>query len=170
MVTLVTGGTRSGKSRWAMTQARTLSASPVYVATSRVLDAEYRARVERHRADRGDEWTTLEEDVAIDSLALDGRVVVVDCLTLWLTNLILDAKDDAETALKQARQQLDRLMARPAIWFLVSNELGLGLHADTELGRRFVDLQGFVNQHVAAAADRVVLMVAGLPLWVKGKP
>ncbi len=164
---LVLGGARSGKSRHAQHLALTGCAAPVYVATSRRWDAEHEERIDRHRRERGPEWRTVEEPLALASVPAIAEAYVVDCLTLWLTNLIADAPDDWEGCLGRARAELDALARRPETFVLVSNELGTGLHAPTELGRRFVDLQGFVNQHAASLAQRVVLMVAGLPLMVK---
>jgi adenosylcobinamide kinase/adenosylcobinamide-phosphate guanylyltransferase len=167
-VTLVLGGARSGKSRYAAELALRLSATPLYVATSRIWDDDHRARIERHRRERGPEWRTIECEVELGSLALTGEVTVIDCLTLWLSNLFSDAPSDLDACAARARGELDRLLQQPAHFLLVSNELGQGLHAPTELGRKFTDLQGWVNQHAAARADNVVLMVAGIPLFVKG--
>jgi adenosylcobinamide kinase/adenosylcobinamide-phosphate guanylyltransferase len=138
------------------------------LATSRTVDADHMARIARHRADRGPEWTTIEEDVTIAREDLAGRVVVVDCATLWLSNLLLDARSDADAARDAARGQLARVEAIDATWIFVSNEVGMSLHAATEVGRKFVDLQGFVNQDIAARAAAVTLMVAGIPLAAKG--
>ncbi len=168
MIALVLGGARSGKSRYAASVARELSPSPVMLATSRVFDADHAARIARHRAERGAEWTTIEEEKAIARADLAGRVVVVDCVTLWLTNLFLDGGEDASGAEKGARDELRRLDAVDARWIFVSNELGMAPHAATEMGRKFVDLQGLVNQAIAARAAAVTLMVAGIPLAVKG--
>jgi adenosylcobinamide kinase/adenosylcobinamide-phosphate guanylyltransferase len=167
-VGLVLGGARSGKSRFATHLGRSLSDSPVYLATSRRWDDDHTRRIERHRAERGPEWQTIEEEKTLSGGAVLGRVVVVDCVTLWLTNLLLDEPRDPERTAADARAELDRCFAQDATWFFVSNEVGLGVHPPTELGRRFADLQGFVNQHIAARADWVVLMVAGIPLPVKG--
>ncbi len=168
MIALVLGGTRSGKSRYAARVATELTGSPVIVATSRIVDADHAARIARHRADRGPEWTTIEEDVTIAREDLAGRVVVVDCATLWLTNLFLDARSDADAAHDAARAELARVEAIDATWIFVSNEVGMALHATTEVGRKFVDLQGFVNQDIAARADAVTFMVAGIPVAAKG--
>ncbi len=170
MLTLVLGGARSGKSRWAQARALELSLNPVYVATARVWDDDFRERVRRHQADRGPEWTNIEEQKALGSLALEGRVVVVDCATLWLTNFFVEQDNDVDRALAAATAELDAMLARDNRYLVVSNEVGLSLHAPTEIGRRFVDLQGFFNQELARRADSVVLMVAGIPLVVKGKP
>jgi adenosylcobinamide kinase / adenosylcobinamide-phosphate guanylyltransferase len=168
MIALVLGGARSGKSRYAAHVAKELSASPVILATSRPVDADHSARIARHKADRGAEWTTIEEDRAIARAELAGRVVVVDCATLWLTNLFLDARQSVPETHEAARAELALLAAIDATWIVVSNELGMALHASTEMGRKFVDLQGLMNQEIAARAEAVALMVAGIPLAVKG--
>jgi adenosylcobinamide kinase/adenosylcobinamide-phosphate guanylyltransferase len=168
VIALVLGGARSGKSRYAARVAKALSDSPVMLATSRIFDADHAARIARHRADRGPEWTTIEEEKAIARPELAGRVVVIDCATLWLTNLFLDAKQNMDETLAAAGAELDRLAAIDAIWIFVSNELGMSPHAATETGRKFVDLQGFLNQEIAAKAETVALTVAGIPVVVKG--
>lgn len=168
MIALVLGGARSGKSRYAADAARSLSPSPVMLATSRIYDADHADRIARHRADRGPEWRTIEEEKAIARADLAGRVVVVDCVTLWLTNFFLDMGADPAAAQDAALAELSRVEAIDARWIFVSNELGMAPHAPTEMGRKFVDLQGFVNQAIAARAAAVSLMVAGIPLAVKG--
>jgi adenosylcobinamide kinase/adenosylcobinamide-phosphate guanylyltransferase len=168
MIALVLGGARSGKSRYAGRVAGELTRSPVMLATSRAWDADHAARIARHRAERGPEWTTIEEETAIARGDLAGRVVVVDCVTLWLTNLFLDAASDLHAAHEAARAELSRAEAIDATWIFVSNELGMAPHAATDMGRKFVDLQGFVNQEIAARAAAVTLMVAGIPVAVKG--
>jgi adenosylcobinamide kinase/adenosylcobinamide-phosphate guanylyltransferase len=168
VIALVLGGARSGKSRHAARVAKALSDAPVMLATSRIFDADHAARIARHRADRSPEWTTIEEEKAIARPELAGRVVVIDCATLWLTNLFLDAKQNMDETLASARAELARLAAIDATWIFVSNELGLAPHAATETGRKFVDLQGFLNQEIAAQAEAVALTVAGIPLAVKG--
>jgi adenosylcobinamide kinase/adenosylcobinamide-phosphate guanylyltransferase len=168
MIALVLGGARSGKSRYAASVAKALSVSPVMLATSRLFDADHAARIDRHKAERGPEWTTIEEEKAIARADLAGRVVVVDCATLWLTNLFLDAAEHLPATHDAARAELGRVAAIDATWIFVSNELGMAPHAATEMGRKFVDLQGFMNQEIAARAEAVALMVAGIPLPVKG--
>jgi adenosylcobinamide kinase/adenosylcobinamide-phosphate guanylyltransferase len=168
VIGLVLGGARSGKSRYAARVAASLSPAPVMLATSRVYDEDHAARIARHKADRGPEWTTIEEPKAIARAELAGRVVVVDCVTLWLTNFFADAGWQEEPAHEAARQELQRALAIDATWIFVSNELGMAPHAATHAARKFVDVQGFMNQELAAAADGVTLMVAGLPLPVKG--
>lgn len=168
MITLVLGGTRSGKSRHAQELARSLSEQPLYVATSRVWDEAHAQRIARHQRDRGPEWRTLECELALDELPLDGEVAVIDCITLWLTNFFSDDAPDVERCLERARRVIDALARRQAQLILVSNELGQSLHAPTEVGRKFVDLQGLVNQHIAARAENVAWLVAGIPHYVKG--
>ena len=170
-VTLILGGARSGKSRYAQRLARRLSEQPVYVATSRRWDDDHAARIARHQQDRGPEWQTIEAEKHLASLDLQGRIIVVDCVTLWLTNFFADTRGDPEAALRFTIEQFDRSVDphRGNTWLFVSNELGQGVHASTQAGRQFVDAQGWLNQHIAARADHVVLMVAGLPLDVKGR-
>jgi adenosylcobinamide kinase/adenosylcobinamide-phosphate guanylyltransferase len=167
-VGLVLGGVRSGKSRFATKVGRELSPRPLYVATSRRMDDDHARRIERHRRERGQEWQTVEEEKALASVDVGGRVVVVDCVTMWLTNLFLDAKQEPERALSEARSELGRCFDRDATWLFVSNEVGLGMRPTSAAERRFADIQGFVNQHIAARADWVVLLVAGIAVPVKG--
>ena len=167
-LTLVLGGARSGKSRHAQALALALSPRPLYVATSRVWDDDHAARIERHRRERGPEWRTAECERELAALELAGEVAVIDCVTLWLSNFFSDLGSDVDRCLELARAQVDLLAAIPATLIVVSNELGQGLHASTEVGRKFTDLQGLVNQHIAARADNVAWMVAGIPHYVKG--
>ena len=166
-ITLVLGGARSGKSRYAETLVSAAPPPWLYIATGEAHDDEMTARIAVHRARRGADWRTIEapRDVAaVLAGAPAGGAILVDCLTLWLSNLMLaDADIDAEI------DRLDDALARaqmPVV--LVSNEVGLGIVPDNALARRFRDAQGRLNQRVAARAGRVVLMVAGLPLVVKG--
>lgn len=169
-LTLVLGGARSGKSRYAegLVAALAPAWSPpwIYVATAEPRDAEMRARIAAHRARRGPSWQTVEapHELAETIVLAQPAPVLVDCLTLWLSNLMLAAVDiDTEIA------RLERaLEAAAAPIVLVSNEVGSGIVPEHPLGRRFRDLQGGLNQRMGARADRVVLMVAGLPLVVKG--
>lgn len=166
-LTLVLGGARSGKSTYAERLALSRSDSPIYLATSRPWDDDHRARIARHIRDRGPEWSTFEEEKVLSRLKVSGRVVVMDCATLYLTNYFIDCSQDSSLALAGAKEEFDRAVDDKNDWIIVSNELGQGLHAPTESGRRFTDIQGFFNQHVARRAQRVVLMVAGIPLTVK---
>jgi adenosylcobinamide kinase/adenosylcobinamide-phosphate guanylyltransferase len=170
MIALVLGGARSGKSAHAQQLASELSPAPVMLATSRKWDPDHEARIARHKADRGPAWTTIEEERQLSRAELAGRVVVVDCVTMWLTNVFADIGwKDWEAAHRTAVEELERAFAVEATWVYVSNELGMAPHATTESARKFVDVQGWINQRIAARADSVVLMVAGLPVAVKGR-
>jgi len=165
--TLILGGARSGKSRFAENLARDSGLARVYLATATAGDAEMQARIAHHRARRGDGWRTVEEPLALVSAltreAGADRVVLVDCLTLWLSNLMHAGRDvEAETNVLADWLRAARL---PVV--LVSNEVGLGLVPETSLGRAFRDAQGRLNQAVAAAVPEVAFIVAGLPLWLK---
>ena len=165
--TLVLGGARSGKSAFAEKLVRDSGLVRIYLATATADDDEMKVRVAQHRAQRGEGWTTIEEPLAlVDVLtreATRGRAVLVDCLTLWLSNLMLAERDPDVEA-----RRLTRFLgvAKYPIVF-VSNEVGLGLVPDTPLGRRFRDAQGRLNQIVAASVPNVVFIAAGLPLWLK---
>lgn len=167
MICYVTGGVRSGKSRFAQERALSLSASPVYVATARIWDADFGQRVQRHRDERGPEWTTLEAERGIHTLPLTDRVVVIDCVTLWLTNLFMAFDSDVDQSLAAFKAEIDALRQMNGTFIIISNEIGMGIHAETEIGRKFADLQGWANQYVATYADEAILMVSGLPLHLK---
>jgi len=167
-LTLVIGGARSGKSRYAESLIAKQPPPWTYVATAEALDGEMTHRIAEHRARRGDAWRTFEAPRDLPDVleALPaGAAVLVDCLTLWLSNVMLaDADIDAETArLEDVLSQ----MSGPVV--LVANEVGWGIVPENALARRFRDLQGRLNQQIAARADRVVLVVAGLPMVVKGE-
>lgn len=166
-LTFITGGARSGKSRYAQDLALQRSEQPVYVATARIWDAEFMERIDRHRQDRDPRWLSLEEEKVLSRLSLEGKVAVIDCITLWITNYFSDTHYDTEACLKACRQEFDALMQLDAELIVISNEIGMGLHADTELGRKFADLHGWMNQYIAASADRVIFMISGIPLTVK---
>jgi adenosylcobinamide kinase/adenosylcobinamide-phosphate guanylyltransferase len=167
-LTLVLGGARSGKSRYAETIITALPPPWIYAATGQALDAEMTTRIGAHRARRGAGWTTVEapRDLAATFAAHGKEPILVDCLTLWLSNLMMaDAPVEAE--IDRLAQALHNAAA-PVV--LVANEVGSGIVPDNALARRFRDLQGELNQRIAAQADQVVLLVAGLPLFVKGPP
>ncbi len=164
-LTLVLGGARSGKSRYAEGLVTRLPPPWVYIATAQAFDDEMRARVAEHRDRRVAGWHTVEAPMALAAALQDAgdAPVLVDCLTLWLTNLMLGDAD-----LVAAEAALDAALGRTAQTVLVSNEVGLGIVPDNALARRFRDAAGRLHQNLAARADRVVFMVAGLPLFVKG--
>lgn len=163
----ISGGQRSGKSRYAQNLARSLSPNPVYLATSRVWDEEHRKRIQRHQSDRGPEWKTIEEETHLSRLQFDGEVVVLDCITLWLTNLYTDLNFDVSKTLKQAKSEFDALLEQDFTLIAISNEIGMGVIPESASVRRFVDLQGWMNQHIAAKAEKAIFMVSGLPMEVK---
>ena len=165
-LTFVLGGARSGKSRFA---ERLVTASPppwLYLATAEALDPEMAARIADHRARRVAGWETAEAPLDLAAslhAAPEGRPVLVDCLTLWLSNVLLAGGD-----VEAASEGLAAVLSRPrGPWVAVANEVGLGIVPDNLLARRFRDAAGRLNQRVAAAADRVVLTVAGIPVEVK---
>ena len=137
------------------------------MATARVWDDEFRQRVARHQAARGPQWTNIEEENALSRHDLSGRVVVVDCVTLWCTNFFFDLEADVQAALSAAREEFDRLTEQEAHFLFVTNEIGLGGVSENKIQRRFTDLQGWMNQYIAAHADEVILMVSGIPMKVK---
>ena len=165
---LITGGERSGKSTYAESEALRLSESPIYLATARVWDEEFRQRILRHQERRGPEWTNIEEDIRPSKYDFTGRVVLIDCITLWATNYFFDMQQDVDQALEALKKEFDTLVQQDATFIFVTNELGMGGMSESRTQRLFTQLQGWMNQYVAARADRVTLMVSGLPLTVKG--
>jgi len=165
-LTFILGGARSGKSRYAESLIAALLPPWTYVATAEAGDAEMAERIAAHRARRGPQWRTIEapRDLAAAIKSCHTTPVLVDCLTLWLSNLML-AEADINTEIADLEQALAAVTV-PVV--LVANEVGYGIVPNYPLGRRFRDLQGLLNQRIAARADRVVLVVAGLPLAVKG--
>ena len=188
-IILITGGQRSGKSTKAEELALSLSSNPVYLATAHVWDDEFRLRVQKHQERRGPEWTNIEEEIQLSKHNLEGRVVVIDCVTLWLTNLISiehetflaepsgraeqnilgKAKRQSRTELylAQAKAEFDAFTTPDATYIFVTNEIGSGGTSTNALQRRFTDLQGWMNQYIAQAADEVILMVSGIPVKIK---
>ena len=142
----------------------------MYIATARIWDEEFAERVRRHQERRGPEWTNIEEEKALSRHELSGRTVLIDCVTLWATNFFFDLEQDIDRALQEMKAELECLFAQGAHFILVSNEIGLGGVPMDAVQRRFTDLQGWINQYIAARADRVTLMVCGIPVPVKGAP
>ena len=168
-VTLVLGGARSGKSRYAESLVAGAPPPWIYIATAEAFDDEISQRIAEHKARRDRRWQTVEAPRNIVDALVDvppGASILVDCVTLWLSNLLL-----AEVDIEQEMKRLDAALAQSRrATVLVANEVGCGIVPDNALARRFLDLQGRLNQQLAVRADRVVLMVAGLPLFVKGQP
>lgn len=163
----VIGGARSGKSRYAQARAEATGLSPVFIATAQPFDGEMRDRIARHQADRCDEWETVEAPLdlagAVGRYGAPDRVLLIDCITLWITNLLL-SDGDIPAALAAFTSEIGRTKG-PLI--LVSNEVGCGIVPENALARRFRDEAGWVNQHLASSVDEVQLVVAGIPLRLK---
>ncbi len=166
-ITFITGGQRSGKSSYAQKLALSLSANPIYMATSRIWDNEHQKRIRRHQIDRGPQWINIEEEKNLSQHITNGQVVLIDCVTLWLTNYFFDNESKVELSLNEAKQEFERLLETDSQIIVVSNEIGLGGISENEIQRKFTDLQGWMNQYIASKADSVILMVSGIPLTVK---
>ena len=184
-IIMITGGQRSGKSSFAERMALELTEGckqgPVYLATARIWDSEFAHRVERHKARRGERWTNLECEKYLSECNLQGRVVVIDCVTLWATNFFFDLSAAAESAeaadaadgtlvervLGLMKRELHKLAKLEATLIFVTNEIGLGGVSENKLQRQFTDIEGWFNQHLAEYADDVYLMVSGIPVKIK---
>ena len=166
-IILITGGARSGKSTYAEKLALKLSPTPVYLATARIWDEEFRQRVIRHQERRGPEWTNIEEQKELSRHRLEGRIVLIDCITLWCTNFFFDLDADVEAALQAVKQEFDNFIRQDATFIFVTNEIGSGAVSENAIQRRFTDLQGWMNQYIASKADQVYLMVSGIPVPIK---
>ena len=167
-ITFILGGARSGKSTHALRLGEASAGARIFIATAEALDTEMADRIERHRAERQDRWETIEEPInisaAISKYAISGNTVLIDCLTLWLSNLFHHERD-AETETSSLANSIERANGNI---ILVSNEIGLGLVPETSLGRNFRDAQGRLNQKIAAVSDVVEFVAAGIPLKLKG--
>ena len=184
-IIMITGGQRSGKSSFAERMALELTEGckqgPVYLATARIWDSEFAHRVELHKARRGERWTNLECEKYLSECNLQGRVVVIDCVTLWATNFFFDVSAAAESAeaadaadgtlvervLGLMKRELHKLARQEATLIFVTNEIGLGGVSENKLQRQFTDIEGWFNQHLAEYADDVYLMVSGIPVKIK---
>ena len=170
-IILVIGGAKSGKSNFALERAGAFPGKKAYVATAEALDGEMKTRIERHKAQRGKDWVTIEEprdlSKVMNRLTAGYSAVIIDCLTLWLTNLLLGA-DEFEGEIEAFLAALKR-GSLPAL-FIVSNEVGMGIVPENALARKFRDLAGAVNQKVAVIADEVYLVTAGIPMRIKPWP
>jgi len=175
-ITLILGGARSGKSRFAQELARKLGKKVLFVATGEPLDEEMRARIDTHKKSRPVSWRTLEVPTnlakALRSKIRDVDLVVIDCITLLVSNLMGDANTDVSTWEKKVAAEIKNLIAllrdSKANFIIVSNEVGLGLVPTTPIGRAYRDILGMANQMLAQNADEVYLMVAGIPIVLKG--
>jgi adenosylcobinamide kinase/adenosylcobinamide-phosphate guanylyltransferase len=166
-VHLITGGQRSGKSEYAEQVTLEKNSSSIYLATSKIWDDEYQNRVDVHIARRGEEWTTIEEEKNIASLELEGKTILMDCITLWLTNIFDSYEFDQQKTLEFACKQWDEFTSKDIEVVVVGNEIGLGVIPMDKGTRNFVDMHGLMNQYIAKSADEVTLMVSGIPMKVK---
>lgn len=166
-IILITGGQRSGKSNKAEELALSLSSNPIYVATAHIWDDEFRERVRKHQERRGPQWTNIEEELYLSRHDLSGRVAVIDCVTLWLTNFFYANDSDVNKSLKAAKAEFDAFTQYDATYIFVTNEIGSGGVSENALQRKFTDLQGWMNQYIASKADEVIWMVSGIPVKIK---
>ena len=172
-IIMITGGQRSGKSRYAENLALGLSDRPIYMATAHVWDDEFRLRVKNHQQRRGPQWTNIEEEKHLSRHDIGGRVVVIDCITLWCTNFFFNRskaeweQPSVDEALEAVKAEFNRFTTQDATFIFVTNEIGSGGVSDNAIQRRFTDLEGWMNQYVASQADEVVLMVSGIPVRIK---
>lgn len=170
-IILITGGQRSGKSSKAEELALSLSDNPVYLATAHIWDDEFKERVRIHQERRGPQWTNIEEEIHLSRHNLTGRVVVIDCVTLWLTNFISieNSTLNIEHYLDMAKAEFDKFTGPDATYIFVTNEIGSGGVSENALQRKFTDLQGWMNQYIAQKADEVIFMVSGIAVKVKSE-
>ena len=167
MIYYISGGERSGKSSYAQQIAESLTNKPYYLATSRIWDEDFKKRVERHQSDRDERWTTIEEEREISKVIPPNSVVVIDCVTLWLTNLYLDSENNVEESLNFAKEEIEKLSKLDSKIIIISNEIGMGVHAQNHVARKFTELQGWVNQAIAKKANEAYFIVSGMPLKLK---
>lgn len=167
MITYISGGERSGKSSYAQKLALSLSDHPVYLATAKVHDGNFKERIKRHQSERDERWINIEEPVELGKVIPENSVVVIDCVTLWLSNIFSKTKANRDEALNMAKQLFEPLLDYDGHLIIISNEIGMGLHADTQLGRDFVELQGWINQYIANGANEAYFMVSGMALKTK---
>ena len=168
-IILITGGARSGKSSYAEARAIQLGTRRLYIATAEANDEEMRRRIEEHQRRRGDDWATIEEPLQLAETLLAQRgqtdCALVDCLTFWISNLLL--RYDVKHALDRVKPFVQTMRQLDFHLVLVTNEVGWGIVPDNPLARQFRDLSGWANQRIAAAANEVVLLVAGVPMIIK---
>ena len=166
-IILITGGQRSGKSTKAEELALSLSPNPVYMATAHIWDEEFRERVRKHQERRGPQWTNIEEETQLSLHDMTGRVIVIDCVTLWLTNFFFANNSDVDKSLELAKAEFDKFTEPDASYIFVTNEIGLGGVSENAIQRKFTDLEGWMNQYIASKAGVVILMVSGIPIKIK---
>ncbi len=169
-ITLITGGVKSGKSRYALSLAEKSVGKKIFIATAESIDASMTERIRKHREERGDAFTTIEEPInlsaVLKNVPVESGVVVIDCLTLWVNNLFYFCKEDCAQIRSHFDSFLEVLAKTPRV-IMVTNEVGLGITPENRLARTFADELGILNQRVAQISSDVILMVAGLPSYIK---
>jgi adenosylcobinamide kinase/adenosylcobinamide-phosphate guanylyltransferase len=172
MIIFVTGGARSGKSDFVQELAEKLEGKRVFLATAEALDDEMKERIRKHKEKRGDRWDTLEEPLdlgnAIRSVSKSCRTILVDCLTVWLSNLLMEYKDEDEIISEMTDDLFSSMDDFEETLIIVSNEVGLGIVPDNKLARIYRDKLGFLNQRMAKRADQVYILFSGIPVKIKG--
>jgi adenosylcobinamide kinase/adenosylcobinamide-phosphate guanylyltransferase len=172
MIIFVTGGARSGKSDFVQELAEKLEGKRLFIATAEALDDEMKERIRKHQEKRGDRWNTIEEPLdlgnAIRSVSNSYRTILVDCLTVWLSNLLMEYKDEDEIISEMMDDFFTSMDDFEETIIVVSNEVGLGIVPDNELARIYRDKLGFLNQRMAKRADHVYVLISGIPVKIKG--
>ena len=186
-IILVTGGQRSGKSTYAEKLALDMAAGrqAVYMATAKIWDEEFAHRVQIHKERRGPQWVNIEEEKYLSNHNVSGRIVLIDCVTLWSTNFFFDicmgedsnstmdaaeaaqSASDVERALEQIKEEFEKFTAQDATFIFVTNEIGLSGVSENKVQRQFTDFLGWLNQYIASKADEVVFMISGIPMKIK---
>ena len=166
-IILITGGQRSGKSSYAEKLALSLSSNPIYMATSRIWDEEFRQRVLTNQSRRGPEWTNKEEEKELRRQQVDGRVEQIDCVTFRAADFFYALDSDVDLSLQALKQEFEAFTAQDTTFIFVTNEIGSGAVSDNPIQRRFTDLQGWMNQYIASQAHQVFLIVSGIPVLIK---
>lgn len=166
-IILITGGQRSGKSEFAEKLALELSESPVYLATAYAGDEEFRHRIKLHQQRRGPQWSTIEENIELSSHDVTGRTVLVDCVTLWTSNIFFTHGEEIGKSLDVMKKEFDKFTSQDATFIFVTNEIGLGGVSENAMRRHYTDLLGWSNQYVASHADDVYFVVSGIPVKIK---
>ena len=171
-IILVTGGVRSGKSNYAIQRAEAVMGERIYLATAKAIDDEMRAKISRHKQDRGSFFQTIEEPVyiakAMDDLQSVPVVLVIDCLTVWINNLMHLFNDDEKKISAQQDLFVETLRSLESHVIIVTNEVGMGIVPDNRLSREYANKLGFFNQRIAQLSNELILMVSGIPQWIKG--
>ena len=167
MIHFITGGERSGKSSFAQQLAEKQGNTLYYLATSKIWDEDFQKRVERHKSERDKRWITIEEEKNLSKVIPINSVIVIDCVTLWLTNIYFGFNNNVEKSLDFAKKEIDKIEKIKSEIIIISNEIGMGVHAQTHVARKFTELQGWVNQYIANKATKATFMVSGIPLNLK---